>query len=385
MSKVLLVDTNFSSAPIHDALKSMGHEVHVAGNRPDDCLAKVSRNYWNMDYADCEALASLIDQEQFEFLVPGCTDRSYLSCAAVSNGRFPGIDQHSACEAIFDKAKFRQVAEEIGLPVPRRMAPASAETSGCTAIIVKPVDAFSGKGITVLHEVNRTTLNTAIKHAEEASPSRRYVLEEFVDGQLHSHTACIEDGHIIQDFLVREDSSVNPFAVDTSCVLAQDPTNLRTQLRTHIECLAKHLSLADGLLHTQFIAGKNGIHLIEITRRCPGDLYSQLIELSTGFRYAHAYTLPYLGERASQVEAPTQSEPILRHTVTLPQPQSLAYIRFKRALQIERWTPLSLVGDSLRASPYSRVGVLFCRTDDFEHLEQLYACILDKNLYEVCA
>jgi hypothetical protein len=46
MAKVLLVDTNFSSLPIYHALVALGHDVHVVGNNPVDCLAKISPNYW---------------------------------------------------------------------------------------------------------------------------------------------------------------------------------------------------------------------------------------------------------------------------------------------------------------------------------------------------
>ena len=90
MAKVLLVDTNFSSAPIYSVLQDLGHDVHVVGSNPIDALAKSANNFWNIDYSDTTALYDLIE-ENF-ILVPGCTDRSYKSCAFVNRGRFPGIE-----------------------------------------------------------------------------------------------------------------------------------------------------------------------------------------------------------------------------------------------------------------------------------------------------
>lgn len=383
MAKVLLVDTNFSSGPIYAELVSMGHEVHVVGNNPNDYLAKISSNYWNLNYADTDALATLVDENRFDFLVPGCTDLSYISCVAISRGRFPGLDQVNACEAIFNKGKFRLLADRLGLPVPKILA--SDLIPPQWPIIVKPVDSFSGKGITVLHEKESRALEDAKKVARDLSRTGEYLIEEFVEGQLHSHSAFLKNGQVVQDFLIQEDSTVNPFVVDTSRVVPDAPSNLLARLRGCIQDLAKELSLADGLLHTQFMSNGENFWLIEITRRCPGDLYSQLIELTTGYPYARSYALPFLGKPIQHFEGDLLSEPIMRHTITLKAAQSLAYLRFKLALQIERWTPLSLAGDQLKPSPQSRVGILFCRAMNQQELDLIYQKTLQRNLYEVHA
>lgn len=383
MAKVLLVDTNFSSEPIYRELVSMGHDVHVIGNNPSDCLAKVSPNYWNINYSDTAALASLVDEETFDFLVPGCTDRSYTSCVAINHGRFSGLDTVNACEAIFNKGKFRLLAERLGLPVPRRLSLEAAPTRW--PIIVKPVDAFSGKGITVLHEKDAATLEHALARAREASPTGECLIEEFVEGQLHSHTAFLRNGRVIQDFIVKEDSTVNPFVVDTSRVLQQVTSSMLKRLRDSIEGMAKDLMLADGLVHTQFISKGDELWLIEITRRCPGDLYSQLIELTTGYPYTRSYALSFLGQPVPDLAVHLRAVPIMRHTITLNSEQSLGYLRFKLALQIERWTPLSVVGDRLKPSPLGRIGILFCRATDEQDLDRIYRKSLERDLYEVHA
>ncbi|ULU25062.1 ATP-grasp domain-containing protein [Dyella terrae] len=383
MAKVLLVDTNFSSGPIYRELASLGHNVHVVGNNPNDCLAKVSPNYHKLDYSNLDALKSLIDGEGFDFLVPGCTDRSYLSCVAVGSNQFPGLDQPDSCEAIFNKSRFRQLAERIGLPAPQRFA--DGRHPPHTPVIVKPVDAFSGKGITVLRENDEQGFERAVALAQVASPSGGYLVEEFVEGQLHSHSAFVQGGKVVQDFLVLEDGSANPFVVDTSCVVPDAPADMLARLRACAEDMAAELGAVDGLLHTQFISQGSDFRLIETTRRCPGDLYSQLIELSTGYPYARAYILPFLGLPIEEHYDNLRWTPILRHTVTLKVAQSFAYLHFKAAVQIERWVPLSLVGDQLSPSPQSRIGVMFCRATDTQELDRIYQTALRRDLYEIHA
>jgi hypothetical protein len=380
MAKVLLVDTNFSSVPIHRELISMGHEVHVVGNNPADCLAKISPNYWHLDYADLGSLRALIDQQGYAYLVPGCTDRSYLSCAAVSDGRFPGLDSPDACEPVFNKRAFRKLAERIDLPAPERIATNSPPRH--FPIIVKPVDAFSGKGITVLRDADGLAFDEAIAKARAASHNGECVVEAYVEGQLYSHSAFIRDGRVTVDFLVREDSTANAFVVDTSRVV-DDPADVVACLRDCVERMAAELGLVDGLLHTQFIRGNTGIQLIETTRRCPGDLYSQLIELTTGYPYARAYVMPFLGEQVDAALGARHRDPIMRHTVTLKAAQSFAYLRFKSALHTEHWTPISLRGDLLKPSPQGLIGILFCRGADAQDLDRIYQATLRRDLYEV--
>ena len=46
---ILLLDTNFSSAPIYEYLIEEGNEVYVIGNNPNDFLAKSAKNYIQSD------------------------------------------------------------------------------------------------------------------------------------------------------------------------------------------------------------------------------------------------------------------------------------------------------------------------------------------------
>lgn len=381
MSKILLVDTNFSSAPIYEELRAMGHEVHVVGGNPQDCLAKASPNYWNINYADTEALEKLVIEQKFDYIVPGCTDRSYESCVAVGHGKFPGFDDAEVNNIINNKARFRCLAEKLGLPTPKTQDPNLNDLRW--PLLVKPADSFSGKGITIVDSEDRQKLEAAIKTARLASPSSSYLIEDFVEGQLHSHTAFLKNCTVLQDFVVQEDRTANPFVVDTSRVLNAPSEKLLRDLRECAEKLAKELNLQDGLLHTQFISNGDAFWLIELTRRCPGDLYSQLIELTTGHRYVHSYVSPFLGIPLTPTNKPIEHNPIMRHTVTLKAAQSLGFLRFKQAINMERWVPLSLVGDQLKPSPSSRIGVLFCRASNQQELEAIYNTTLRRELYEV--
>jgi len=381
MSKVLLVDTNFSSAPIYQELITMGHEVHVAGGNPQDYLAKSSTNYWPINYADIQSLQSLVDKEKYDFVVPGCNDRSYESCTLLDGDVCKGVDPYDISQTLNNKGLFKRWAQQAGFPVAQLQDP--KQTGLRWPLIVKPVDAYSGKGVTILKCPDEKGLASAIDLAKEASRSKDYLIEDFVEGQLYSHSAFLQAHRVQRDFVVREDGSVNPFVVDTSCVAWDFSFTVLSRIRECIEAISSQLGLVDGLIHTQFILKDDQFWLIELTRRCPGDLYSQLIELSSGFAYARNYAESFLNQKHSISTSKQTRQNILRHTVTVGTSCTFDHLHFEEPVWMERWVSLSLAGDSLKPSPASRVGIMFCKSSDDKELARLYDLALTRKLYDV--
>jgi len=381
MSNVLLVDTNFSSGPIYQFLIQSGHNVTVVGGNPNDALAKSVDDYVQMDYSDVEKTRQLVADRKIDFLVPGCNDRSYMVCAEINqDGRFPGIDPLETAEIINNKEKFRAFAALHNLPTPRVLS--EQEIGTRWPVIVKPVDAFSGRGVTIIREGNSHELPTALDVARQASRTKTCIVEDYVDGQLYSHTAFIQNGVIISDHIVEEHGTANPFVVDTSRVTYDFSAAVLESIRRDITLLASKLSLQDGLVHTQFIKDGNQYWLIEITRRCPGDLYSQLIELSTGLNYAENYARPFI-RLPFKIINNNQRKWVMRHTLTQSHEYTLGSLTFSQPLMIKKWVPISLTGDRLRASPYGRIGIIFTEDENEQRLNGTFSATLKRQLYSV--
>ncbi|PLK48670.1 acetyl-CoA carboxylase biotin carboxylase subunit family protein [Uliginosibacterium sp. TH139] len=382
MAKVLLVDTNLASAPIAKALATAGHEVHVIGGNPEDYLAKTSPHYIQLDYSQQAELAALVDHEKFDYLVPGCNDRSYLMCAELAGSRgYPGMDSPEVTETINNKERFRAFANGINMPVPQVHAAETAPRD--QPVIVKPVDAFSGRGVTILREFSEAQLQAAFEHARSVSRSRTCLVEDYVEGQLFSHSCFIRDKRVVAEFIVEEHGTANPFVVDTSRVVFDFPAGALARVRKSIEDMAQALKLVDGLIHTQFICQAEQFWIIEITRRCPGDLYSMLVELTTGMPYAAWYALPFTGQPLPALPELSAPRWIMRHTLSVPETTSLAALRFRRALQIECLLPLRLAGDEVLESPYGRIALLFVDAGSRQELDDLFAQTLARDLYSL--
>lgn len=381
MPNALLVDTNFSAYPIYQFLIEQGINVYVVGGKPDDALAKSNDNYIELDYSNTAEMVKLIKALDIDYLIPGCNDLSYKVCAAINDKiPFHGIDTPTSTEIINNKQAFRNFAKETGLPSPEVVNKTRAIDH---PIIVKPTDSFSGRGITVINEPCEKALANAIEKARQESRSNSYVVESFWEGQLFSHSAFIEKDEIVQDFVVREDSTASRFAVDTSRVEADFSAQLLKKIRQAIVNITKKLDLVDGLIHTQFIRRNDDIAIIEVTRRCPGDLYSLLIEHSTGFPYAEAYASPFISLKVSDVIPPSRRQWIMRHTISTPLPTRMNNIKFLTQVGIEQLVPLAITGQLIEESPRGRIAILFTNSDSEQSLEALYNRTLSRKLYTV--
>jgi hypothetical protein len=187
----------------------------------------------------------------------------------------------------------------------------------------------------------------------------------------------------VADFIVREDCTTNPFTVDTSCVEFDFPEPLLEGLRKDALSLVQELNLVDGLMHTQFILSGQRYWIIEVTRRCPGDLYAGLIEMSTGYPYGASYVAPFLGENPLPQSADTLRRRIIRHTATSKEGESLWGFTFNMPVNLKFFVPLATAGDFIKPSPHGRAGLFFMELGSDDEQDEIYRRLIEGTLYSL--
>jgi len=377
--KVLLLDTAFAAAPIYDGLIRAGHDVWVMGNRPADLLAaKAGGNWIEQDYSHVAAVTAHIRRLGIGRVVPGCTDLSMDT--SLQLGVAPDLMDSPETNAVLaNKEAFRGLCRRLELPAPQMQRRDTFPRAG--RYICKPVNAFSGRGITIFDGQDGAALDAAVAFATAASPTGEWLIETFAPGELYSCSGFVEGGKFQQVFYVREGSSANPFAVDTSYVVRDMPKACTEKLEASLEKICAALALKDGLLHTQFLMDGETPHIVEVSRRCPGDLYSMLIEYSTGFKYAAKYASYYAG---TPLNTKCDSENfILRHTVTSTQTSVYGGLAFDTAASVLAFYPLQIVGQSLLENQKSRAGILFTQSQTYDALVSEHHRFLNRSAYKV--
>lgn len=377
--KVLLLDTAFSAMPIYQYLVEVGFEVWTIGNRPLDPLATCLPSNWiDLDYSNIELVQSLLDDSSFDFVVPGCTDISmntYVNLKLQKPHSFtPKVD-----ETLNKKNLFRELCSTLNLPAPKVKNFYDLPSYG--KYVCKPVDSFSGKGITIFEASHKEQAHKAYQLAKEHSPSQQVLCENYVEGQLYSYSAFVKHGFVEQAFVVKEGSLYDSFSVDTSYVVDQNKIPHNERLQRIVEKISKHLELCDGLVHTQFIASEKEIALLEITRRCPGDLYSKLIENSTGYPYAAKYASAFVKQEVANYDV--YKRYILRHTIKQTGPSKFTGFNLKYLNgKIVRIVPVMGIGDPISFHGYQRTGVIFIEESNSQNLETRFLEIIENNNFE---
>jgi len=365
---ILLCDANFCVLPIVEAIKKRGYRLSVAGSLLKDPAHALADRSVDLDYSDVESLYQHIQESAYDGIVPGCNDRSYLSLAYVAEKLgYPGFDSFDTVLTIHHKDKFRLFAQKQGYPIPRAITSLDEAAQIRFPVLVKPVDSFSGKGISKAKDLE--ALHQAWKEAEAYSPSGAVVAEEFIEGKLYSHSAFIKDKKIVVDFFVNEYCTVYPYQVNSSNLSTELDPVIMKGLREWTETFARDLDLCDGLVHTQFISDNKTFSLIEIARRCPGDLYSQLIQKSTGVDYAALYAMPFCRLELPEKIEPVEQNYMARHTVSTDQP--CIYIASSLDIpgaNIEN-VQLKYSGEKMKAAPHDKSGIYFIRFDSAQSME----------------
>ena len=374
IKKVLLCDAAFSVLPILSALKERGYFVGVCGNRSSDPCHGLADQSLLINYADIEQLAVAFQQNGYEYIVPGCTDVSYVSSCHIANRfRLPGFNDLENLALFQDKAAFRFNCSRNNVSVPRFTQDITQVQQLRFPLLAKPIDSFSGRGIVRIHNPSELA---------QFQNSSSYVYEEVVEGKLYSHSAFIRNGRILTDFFVNEYCTVYPYQVNSSNLAVTLDDKIRQGIRKNMEHFIAANSLCDGLLHTQLIINHDRFWLIEATRRCPGDLYSLLIQKTTGVPYAALYCASFCGDA---INSPGMAavQPVSRHTVSVKEDCIFISSRLSGAFDESSYVPLRKTGEHLKAAPYDRAGIYFVTHQSLNDMEARTERLVDHVIVEV--
>jgi biotin carboxylase len=285
---------------------------------------------------------------------------------------YPGFDSFEVASILHNKNLFRAFSQQHALATPRFFHLGANQTLPPLALnyplLVKPVDSFSGRGVSKVN--NADELSAAIDSAVHSSRSAEIVVEEFVDGDLYSHSAFIQNGRIIFEVFADEFCTVYPYQVNCSNHPSRLTASVKKNVSASMQQLVSLLRLKDGLLHTQFIAGADQFWIIECMRRCPGDLYGNMITLSTGVDYVDLYTQPFIKKAilAQQIAQNAEIKCIGRHTISVTEPTITLSFSHNIPSKMTQIVPLKSSGEALASAPYDKLAIVFVEYHDEQQM-----------------
>ncbi len=369
--KVLLLGSSFSALPILKYLQENNFEVTVCGCIKSDPCHNFADNSIYINYLDVNKVEQEVKSKKYDYIVPSSNDTSYLTCSKIAKKfNFLGIDSIEVTNIIHNKEFFRNFCQKYNAISPKFETISLSNSKDILLnfpLLVKPTDSFSGKGITKVN--NQLELTSALNRIREVSNDDSCVIEEFVDGTLHSHSAFVRNGEIVIDFFVDEFCTTYPYQVNCSNFPSRLSTILRNSVKNEIARIIQNLNLVDGLLHTQFISNKEKFWIIESMRRAPGDLYGHMINLSNGFDYTAFYVNPFVGIKNENFKIEGGLEkPISRHTVSGKEKCYPVSLNIKFPCKNIEIVNLKTTGQIMDGAPFDKHSILFFEHDNLTSL-----------------
>jgi hypothetical protein len=158
---------------------------------------------------------------------------------------------------------------------------------------------------------------------------------------------------------VNEYCTQSDFKVDASYCVTPDVYVNDKRLVEDLNKIRRSIKLKQPIfLHFQCIKTNTETYFIEMMMRHPGDLYSSLVQQSTGVPYSDLYVETFINEQNQDIYSVNLQniKPIVRLTLSCNNSFNAIQLDTKNVDRVEI-IPLKNLGDSLESS--SRVGIAF--------------------------
>lgn len=258
--------------PVIEAAHRHGIHVITVDYLPDNIAHKYSDEYHNVSIIDKDAVLELAKRLQIDGIMSFAVDPGVVSAAYVAERMgLPFQCSYEAACILQNKSRFRQFLADNGFNVPNARGYSEAGEALKDVdyfnwpVIVKPVDSAGSKGVTRVDDP--ADLPAAIAHALDCSPSRHFIIEDFLEKQgCSSDTDSFSvDGELVfctfnnQYF---DDAAENEYTPAAYSWPSSMPQVAQDELRSELQRLMKLLKMRTGLYNIETRLCTNGKEII---------------------------------------------------------------------------------------------------------------------------
>ena len=279
--------------PVIEAAHRHGIHVITVDYLPDNIAHKYSDEYHNVSIIDKEAVLALAQQLQIDGIMSFAVDPGVVAAAYTAEKMgLPFQCSYEAACILQDKSRFRKFLADNGFNVPNARGYSEVDDALKDIdyfnwpVIVKPVDSAGSKGVTRVDDP--ADLPAAIAHALDCSPSRHYIIEDFLEkaGFSSDTDSFSVDGDLVfctfnnQYFDDDAENEYTPAAYSWPSSMSQD---LQNELRSELQRLLTLLDMKTGLYNIETRLCTNGkAYIMEVSPRAGGNRLAEMLKYVTG-------------------------------------------------------------------------------------------------------
>lgn len=197
--KLLILGANPETIPLVEIANKMGVKTLVTSNRPDDAAKKYAWKACDVDGMDVPGLIALANEEKIDGVLVGVADILVpVYCKVCAALNLPCYATQEIVDVFSYKDVFKATCERYGVHgIPEFYLDETLNPEDIAKIefpvMVKPVDGYSGLGMTVCFE--KSDLKPAIDKALEISKNKRFIVEKYMQCEDMGMYYTFKDGY----------------------------------------------------------------------------------------------------------------------------------------------------------------------------------------------
>ena len=287
--KLLILGSNAITCSIVEAAKALGvYTIVTSWNKLEDAPAKqIADEYWDISLTDYDALLKRIKEEGVDGITTGYTDSYLLPYQHLCElANLPCYATKEVFETTMDKAKFKQLCRDNGVPVIPEYQMESfdpAIINEKNKVIIKPVDNSGSRGVILCETPDdyQKCLNYALSFSEK----KQVVIEKYMEMDSLSVSYTIQDG--VLSLSTTDDRHVykspNGGSVTQCSLYPSKYTDAYIErMDAKVKKMYQNLGVKNGVLSLQFFTDGVDYYAMEMGHRLTGGQHYTYTKLENG-------------------------------------------------------------------------------------------------------
>lgn len=314
MKKLMLLGGLKYLIPVIEKAKKLGLYVITCDYVPENIAHQYSDEYHNVSIIDREAVLSLAQNLKIDGIMSFAVDPGVLTAAYVSDKmNLPSPGPYKSIQILQNKALFRNFLAKNNFNVPYSKSYqdsnlALEEFDQAAPVMVKPVDSAGSKGVSRVN--SKTDLITGIENALKESPSKTFIIEEFLESKGYaSDSDCFSiNGNL--EFVTFsnqrfDEHSPNPFTPSGFTWPSTMPVKYQEYLTSELRRLIRLLNMNSSIYNIEVRLATNGKpYIMEVSPRGGGNRIAEMIEFATGVDLISHSINAAMGRKIEKLERP---------------------------------------------------------------------------------
>lgn len=288
MKKALVLCGALPQISLINELKSRGYQAILADMNENAPAVPYADKFYPVSTLDVDGIRKIATEEKVDMILSVCADQMLLVVAQISEELgLPCYLDYQTSKDVSSKEYMKDIFVKGRVPTSKHIVRAKLKPEDIKGLkfplIVKPVDAYSSKGVRKCE--NYEELKEGFAEAVSISRTDTAVVEEFVGGEEYSVDVYVENGKakVLCVGLLSKTPQKGKFVICRATYPPQITDSVKEKIADTAQKIADAFHLVDTPMLIQLKVDGERVSVIEFCSRTGGGNKFSLIKKLTGF------------------------------------------------------------------------------------------------------